>query len=65
MMKSDVIENRMNLSNQRNSIPASKLVKGCTQDKYPVILDNGKTIIFISDKSQEAEIRFRYNSRRK
>jgi Tol biopolymer transport system component len=65
MMKSDVIENRMNLSNHRNSIPASKLVQGSTQDKYPVILDNGKTIIFISDKSQEAEIRFRYNSRRK
>ena len=65
MMKSDVIENRMNLSNHRNSIPANKLVQGSTQDKYPVILDNGKTIIFISDKSQEAEIRFRYGSRRK
>jgi hypothetical protein len=64
-MKSDVIDNRMNLSNQRNNIPASKLMHGSTSDKYPVVLDGGKTVIFISDRSQEAEIRFRYNSRRR
>jgi hypothetical protein len=64
-MKSDVIENRMNLSNHRNNIPPSKLMLGSTQGKFPVILDNGKTIIFITDRSQEAEIRYRYNCRRK
>lgn len=29
-------------------------------DKYPIMLDNGKTIIFISDLSKESEIRQKY-----
>ena len=32
-------------------------------DKYPVTLDDGKTIIFISDKSKEPETRKRYEQR--
>jgi len=41
----------------------SKLLTGSTADKYPVVLDGGKTIIFISDRSKEAEIRLKYNTR--
>lgn len=37
-----------------------KLLTGATMDKYPIILDNGKTIVFISDLSKEAEIREKY-----
>jgi hypothetical protein len=37
-----------------------KLLTGATMDKYPIMLDNGKTIIFISDLSKEAEIRQKY-----
>ena len=37
-----------------------KLLTGTTADKFPILLDDGKTIIFISDKSKEAEIRQKY-----
>jgi hypothetical protein len=40
-----------------------KLLTGSTIDKYPVVLDGGKTIIFISDKSKEDEIRLKYKMR--
>ena len=64
-MKNDVLSNRMNLANHRFSIPHSKLLTGSTADKYPVILDGGKTIIFISDKSMEAETRYKYGLRKR
>ena len=37
-----------------------KLLTGETMDKFPVVCDNGKTIIFISDRSKEEETRQRY-----
>ncbi len=37
-----------------------KLLTGETLDKYAILLDDGKTIIFISDKSKEAETRLKY-----
>jgi len=40
-----------------------KLLTGSTMDKYPVVMDNGKTIIFISDKSKENETRLKYQMR--
>ena len=43
----------------------SKLLTGSTIDKHPVILDGGKTIIFISDKSKEAECREKYALRKR
>ena len=62
-MKKDILANRMNLANHRLNIPHSKLLTGSTADKHPVVLDGGKTIIFISDKSMEAETRYRYELR--
>ena len=38
----------------------SKLLTGSTNDKYAVVMDNGKTIIFISDRSKEEETRLKY-----
>jgi hypothetical protein len=63
-MKKDTLENRMNLANRRYKIPDSKLLTGSTTGKYPVILDGGKTIIFISDKSKESETRQKYELRK-
>jgi hypothetical protein len=63
-MKNDVLANRMNLANHRLSVPHSKLLTGSIIDKYPVVLDGGKTIIFIADKSMEAETRYRYELRK-
>jgi hypothetical protein len=65
MMKKDVLENRLNLTNRQVKVPHSKLLTGSIQNKYPVILDGGKTILFISDKSKEAETIKRYELRRK
>ena len=64
-MKNDVLANRMNMANRRFTVPQSKLLTGSTADKHPVILDGGKTIIFISDKSMEAETRYRYELRKR
>ncbi|MDP1622672.1 MAG: hypothetical protein Q8M08_10090 [Bacteroidales bacterium] len=41
----------------------SKLSSGSVADKYPVTFDDGKTIIFISDKSKEPETRQWYEQR--
>ena len=40
-----------------------KLLTGTTTDKYAVVLDGGKTIVFISDKSKEEETRQKYMMR--
>ena len=54
----------MMMEQQRLKIPDSKLLSGSTKDKHPVSLDGGRTIIFIADKSMEAETRARYEARR-
>ena len=58
--KDDVLENRMSLENHRKKISDEKLLMGATKNKYPIVLDDGKTTIFISDLSKEKEIRERY-----
>ena len=62
-MKKETLEHRMMVERQRLKIPDSKLLTGSTKDKFPVTFDGGRTIIFISDKSKEAETRKRYESR--
>jgi hypothetical protein len=64
-MKKDILDNRMNLKNHQPNVPLSKLTSGSVKDKYPVVLDGGRTIIFISDKSKEAETRKKFETRRK
>ena len=56
----DKADNRLGISNHQVSVPKSKLSFGSVADKYPVSLDGGKTIIFISDKNKEPETRQRY-----
>ena len=40
-----------------------KLLTGATNDKYAVVMDNGRTIIYISDRSKENETRLKYEMR--
>lgn len=54
----------MNLANHKLTVPHSKLATGSIHDKFPVVLDGGRTVIFISDKSKEAEVRQRFELRR-
>lgn len=54
--------------NQKNGRTLSAQILdtcGSIRGKYPVVLDGGKTTIYISDKSKEAEIVERYRTRAK
>ena len=63
--RGDAVDNRMDMSNHhRDAIPKSKLSSGSVTGKFPVLLDDGRTIVFISDKSREKEIRLRYALRK-
>ena len=59
-MKNEAMQNRLNLDLNRPKISDEKLSMGSTRDKYPVILDDGRTVVFISDKSKETAIRLKY-----
>ena len=37
-----------------------KLSTGSINGRYPVVLNDGRTVIYITDKSKESEIRARY-----
>ena len=60
MMKHEMLEKKTNMANHQFKTTHPKPLTGSTADKYAVILDGGRTIIFISDRTKEAEIRERY-----
>jgi len=62
--KGDLLDVRVALSNYKYSVPDSKLSSGSLVNKFPVVLDGGKTIIFIADQSKEREIREKYEVRK-
>jgi hypothetical protein len=65
MTKNDAIDNRLEISNRyHDAVPKSKLSSGSVVGKYPVMLDDGRTIVYIADKSREREIRLRYGLRK-
>ena len=59
-MKNDIMDNSFDLSFNRIKISNEKLLMGSTSDKFPVVLNDGRTIIYITDKNKEAEIRLKY-----
>jgi hypothetical protein len=61
-MKNDTLENRLSLAQQKSKIPDAKLSMGSIMNKYPVVLDHGRTIIYISDKTKEDETRLKYEA---
>jgi hypothetical protein len=62
-MKDDPFENRHKFISAQNTIPPAKLLAGSTKDKFAIVLDGGKTIIFISDLSKKKETIERYENR--
>ncbi|MEI7896222.1 MAG: hypothetical protein WCJ26_04250 [bacterium] len=56
----DVVGNRMEMSNHQVKVPLSKLSSGSVDDKFPILLDDGRTVVYITDRSREREIRLRY-----
>jgi hypothetical protein len=63
-MKKTTMEYRMMQERQRLKIPDAKLSSGSLAGKFPVILDGGKTTIFITDRCKESETRERYQLRK-
>ena len=59
----DVIDNRLKMSNHQETVPKSKLASGSVVGLFPVILDGGRTTIYISDLSKESETRKKYELR--
>ena len=59
----NIVDKRIEMSIHQIPVPDSKLSYGSVTNKYPVILDGGKTIIFISDKRKESKIRQKYGQR--
>jgi hypothetical protein len=60
----DAVDNRMEMSHHRVPVPVTKLLAGSVAEKYPVVLDDGRTIVYITDKSREREVRLRYELRK-
>ena len=63
-MKKDTLEYRMMQEHNRHKVPDSKLLSGSLAGKFPITLDEGRTTIFISDLSKEAEAREKYQLRK-
>ena len=63
-MKKDTLEYRMMLEHNRLKVPDSKLLTGSLIGKYPIVLDGGRTTIFIADLSKETETREKYQMRK-
>jgi c-di-AMP phosphodiesterase-like protein len=54
------MKNEIEGQKMRETKHTHTFLTGSTIGKYPVVLDNGKTIIYINDKSKENEIRQKY-----
>ncbi|HTX88353.1 MAG TPA: hypothetical protein VMC08_05135 [Bacteroidales bacterium] len=62
-MKKNTVEYKMMMEQGRLKVSNPKLLTGSLVGKYPIKLDEGRTTIFISDLSKEAETRERYEHR--
>jgi len=56
----EIHDNRLSVSNHLRRVPKQKTATGSLLGKYPIILDDGRTVIYVSDKSREDEIRSKY-----
>jgi len=59
-MKNDKMDNRNSLALHRSKIPDEKLLMGSLKGKYPVVLDDGRTTVYIADESKADETRIKY-----
>jgi len=62
-MKGDTIDSKFNLMNFQKFQHKEKKEDGSLKDKFPVIMDDGKTVIFISDPTKKQEVIKRYENR--
>ena len=62
-MKGDKFGNWNSSHSHKRIIPKEKQANGSTKDKFAVVLDNGKTTIFIDDITKKQEVIERYRNR--
>jgi len=62
-MKNDKFGNWNSFNSHKGVIPKAQQENGSTKDKFPVVLDDGKTIIFIDDITKKQETIERYKNR--
>ena len=60
----EVIVNSLKISHHHRTFAKSKPASGSVVGLYPVILDGGRTTIYISDLRKEAETRKKYELRK-
>lgn len=53
--------NSFELAHHPRRVPKHRNSTGSLTGKYPIILDDGRTIIYVSDKNKENEIRSKYS----
>lgn len=61
-MKDEMMENWLSPGINRDRVTQEQMSMGSISGKYPVALNDGRTIVYISDKSKEAKIRNKYES---
>jgi hypothetical protein len=59
-MKNDKMDNRNSLALNRFKIPDEKLLMGSINGKFPVVMDGGRTVVYISDESKADETKLKY-----
>lgn len=59
-MKNDKLDNRIKSELHKEKIPEAKLLMGTIHGKFPVILDDGRTTVYITDPLKEEETRQKY-----
>jgi hypothetical protein len=64
-MKTSTLEKMMKVSRNRFKISDERILMGATKNKFPVLLRDGKTIVYISDESKAEETRIKYELIRK
>lgn len=62
-MKGDKFGNWNNSNSHKGIISKEKQENGSTKGKFPIVFDNGKTIIFIDDITKKQEVIERYKNR--
>ena len=62
-MKHEKFGNWGGLNSHKGIIPKSQQQNGSTEDKFPIVLDDGKTVIYVTDKKKAKEVIERYKNR--
>lgn len=55
------LRHRPGRANQNKKTQKPEPSSGSLSGMYPVVLDGGRTVIYISDKAKESEIRLKYS----